>query len=303
MKIAFINKYQNSVFRGAETFVSELSKRLSKNHEVDVLTLLPLGKRYDIIIPTNGRFQVIAARLLSWATGAKMIVSGQSGAGLDDRINLYSFPDAFIALSEYQKNWAEKVNPFVKVLKIPNGVTLHGLLPKGGSGNNTIISVGAFTDEKRHDLTIIAVSKLKGIPRLLIVGGGGDKKSEIERLGKNLLGSRFEIKSVPHSEINSLYKKASILAFPSVPWESFGIVLVEAMAAGLPVVATDDPIRREIVGDAGILVDPTDTEKYSLSLRKALETNLGDKPRKQAEKFDWDKIAIAYEELFKTLQK
>jgi len=73
------------------------------------------------------------------------------------------------------------------------------------------------------------------------------------------------------------------------------------MATNLPVVATNDQIRQEIVGDAGILVDPTNVQEYSLSLRKALETKWGDKPRKQAEKFSWDKIAEEYENLFQNI--
>ena len=48
MEIAIINKYQNKVNRGAETFVSELSKRLSKNHQVDILTKINFFKKYDI---------------------------------------------------------------------------------------------------------------------------------------------------------------------------------------------------------------------------------------------------------------
>jgi glycosyltransferase involved in cell wall biosynthesis len=75
------------------------------------------------------------------------------------------------------------------------------------------------------------------------------------------------------------------------------------MASGLTVVAIDDPVRREIVGDAGILVDPTNTEEYVSALKKALKTNWGEKPRRQAEKFSWDRIADKYDELFKTLAK
>ena len=70
------------------------------------------------------------------------------------------------------------------------------------------------------------------------------------------------------------------------------------MASGLAVVATDDPIRREIVGDAGLFVDPTDTKEYLKVLEKALKIKWGSKPRLQAEKFDWDKIAKDYEKLF-----
>jgi len=73
------------------------------------------------------------------------------------------------------------------------------------------------------------------------------------------------------------------------------------MASGLPVVAADDPIRREIVGDAGIFVDPTDTDAYAKAIKEALGKNWGDVPRKQAEKFSWDEIALKYERLLKSL--
>jgi glycosyltransferase involved in cell wall biosynthesis len=101
----------------------------------------------------------------------------------------------------------------------------------------------------------------------------------------------------------SVYATADLFSYPTSTWESFGIVLVEAIASGLGVVATDDPIRREIVGNAGIFVDPTDTKAYSEALKEALETNWGDEPRKQAEKFSWDKIAKQYEKLFTDLTK
>lgn len=305
MKIAFLNIYQNKVNRGAETFVSELSKRLAKDHDTYILTSLkPLfRKRYDIVIPTNGRLQALLVRIITWLTHSKMIISGQSGAGLDDRINLYSFPDAFIGLTEYQSNWAKKVNPEVLVETIPNGVDLSVFTPsREHKLTDTILSVGAFTKDKRHELTINAVEKLTDI-KLIIAGSGGSQKDYIEKLGRKKLGSRFEIASVGHGQMPDIYKNANVLAFPSVKWESFGIVLVEAMASGLPVVATKDPIRREIVGVAGILIDPTNTEEYSKALQKALDTKWGDKPRKQAEKFSWDGIAQKYEELIKTLVK
>ncbi len=76
MRIAILNKYQFKVNRGAETYVMELAKRLSVKHEVDILTKINLHKKYDVVIPTNGRFQVFIVRMLTWITGAKMIVSG-----------------------------------------------------------------------------------------------------------------------------------------------------------------------------------------------------------------------------------
>lgn len=308
MKIAFLNRYQNKVNRGAETFVVELSKRLSKNHEVDIISdikYLDLFKtRYDLVIPTNGRIQSFLVRIITWLTGSKMFISGQSGVGFDDRLNLYSMPDRFVALSSYALQKSIKRNPFVKSVYIPNGVDLDKFNTKNKKQNKnikTIVSVGAFTNEKRHNLTIDAVSKLDNV-KLIIVGGGGDLKQDISDLGLKSLGKdRFEVFKTSNDKMPEIYSRSDLFVFPTVPWESFGIVLVEAMASNLPVVATDDPIRREIVGNAGLFVDPTDTDAYAKTIQKALDIDWGDKPRKQAEKFDWDKIAKQYEELFNSL--
>ena len=73
------------------------------------------------------------------------------------------------------------------------------------------------------------------------------------------------------------------------------------MQSGLPIVATNDKLRKEVVGEAGILIDPTDIGKYSRALEKALKMDWGDRPRKQAEKFSWDKIVSKYENLFENV--
>jgi glycosyltransferase involved in cell wall biosynthesis len=312
MKIAFLNKYQNKVFRGAETFVSELSKRLSKNNEVDVISDINyfkiFKKKYDFIIPTNGRFQAIIIRKIAWLTGAKVVISGQSGIGWDDKVNLLVFPDTFVALTSKAEGWAKKFNPFVKVVQIPNGVDLNKFTFKGETfkvelKKPIVLAVGAFTEQKRLDLTIKAVAKLKNV-NLLIVGGGGDLKEEITDLGTKILGKdRFEVLTVPFDLMPEIYRSVDVFTLPSASSEAFGNVLVEAMATNLPVVATNDTIRHEIVGEAGILVDPTNTEEYADALQKALDTNWGEKPRIQAEKFSWDEIALKYEELFKSILK
>jgi len=305
MKIAFLNKYQNEVSRGSETFVYELSRRLSKNHEVDVISdvnyFTLLKKKYDLIIPTNGRWQVIITRKITWLTGAKMIVSGQSGMGWDDRVNLYAFPDTFVALSSRALVWAKKINPLVKSVYIPNGVDLEKFTFKGepfkvSLKKPIVLAVGAFTEQKRMDLIIKAVAKMNGVS-LLMVGGGGELQEKLNEEGKRLLGDKFELKSVPFEKMPEIYRVADVFTLPSLSSESFGNVLVEAMASGLPIVATDDPIRREIVGNAGIFVDPTNINEYTKALETALKTNWGDKPRRQAEKFSWDEIAKKYNDL------
>ena len=307
-KLAFLNKYQNKVNRGAETFVKEVSQRLSKKYEVDVISeinyLELLKKKYDLVIPTNGRLQVVITRLITWLTGGKMIVSGQSGMGWDDRVNLYSFPDFFIPISSKSLMWAKKVNPFVKSVYIPNGVDLRkfngqGLKIKSNFKKPIILCVGALTKTKRIDLVIKAVSKLNNVS-LLVVGKGEEEKN-LQALGTRLPDKRFKITSFPYEKMPEVYRVADLFTLVSEPYYSFENVLVEAMATNIPIVANDDSIRKEIVGEAGILVDPTNIEKYAEAIKKALNTNWGDKPREQAKKFDWDKIVGEYKELIKKL--
>ena len=333
MKIAFLNIYQETVERGVETFVRELSKRLSKKHDVTViggnklpakrwpilwrafldphgvqvcwLTLKKLPKiwreKYDIVIPLNGGWQPALIRLVTWFYRGKMIISGQSGKGWDDRNNLWSFPDTFVAISTSLRNWAKKVNPLIKVEYIPNGVDVGKFDRKGKKisfnlEKPIILCVGALTSEKRIDLAIKAVARLEKAN--LLVVGDGELKDAIKKLGEKLLGDRFQLIKVPHQEMPEVYRGADLFTLSSPWYRAFEIVLVEAMATGLAVVANKDEIRKEIVGDAGILVNPTNTEEYAGALEKALEKDWGDRPRRQAEKFDWDKIVVKYEKLF-----
>lgn len=337
MKIAFLNVYQDSVSRGAETFVYEFSKRLKEKHEVTIIsgnmvqkerwpilwrffidpqgisillfTLKNLPKiwkeKFDIVIPLNGGWQPVLVRLTTWLYGGKMIISGQSGKGWDDRNNLWCFPDAFVALSSRLTQWAKGVNPFIKVEYIPNGVDTKKFNPQGVSLQThlerpIVLCVGALTSEKRIDLVISAIAKMASVS--LLVVGDGLLYNELNNLGEKLLGKRFQLIKMSYEKMPEVYRAADIFTLASPEYRSFEIVLVEAMASGLPVVANDDPIRREIVGEAGLFVDPTDTDTYAEAIRKVLDKNWGNIPINQAKKFDWDDIAEKYNKLFQSLK-
>lgn len=337
MKIAILNIYQNLVFRGAETYVNELSKRLAKNNEVHLIVgnsrvpqrwpfiwrtfLDPQGikiasftlknlkriwkEKYDVVIPTNGGWQPAFIRIITWLYGGKMLISGQSGMGWDDRNNLWSFPNVFIALSNTATKWAKKVNPFVRIEKIPNGVDTNKFKPEGPKyktdlAEPIVLCVGALTKSKRIDLAIRAVAKL-GTGSLLVAAGGGDREKEIRKLGDSLLGNRFELVKIPFDKMPTLYRAADVFTIPSESYYSFEIVLTEAMATNLPVVANSDEIRKEIVGRAGVLVNPQNTNAYAIAIRNTLKLKWGKRPIRQAKKFDWEIIAQKYEKLLKTI--
>lgn len=257
-------------------------------------------ENFDVVVPTDGGWEKPICLLLKILTKTKILVSGQSGIGYDDRWNLFWRPDVFVALTSKAENWAKKISWGVRVVKIPNGVDLKKFNPRVKPKEiklepPIILCASALTPWKRIDLTIRAVSK---VPQAsLLVVGDGDERKKLDDLGKKLLGKRFLLTKAKYEEMPSYYRAADLFTMVSVPWEAFGIVYVEAMASGLPVVATDDGNRREIIGEAGIFVNPENIEEYAQTLGKALKTDFGNRPLLQAQKFSWDKIVSQYEEI------
>lgn len=343
MKIAFINIYQSSIDRGSETLIREVSKRLGNNEVtifggedfkidwtrkdmsgtlsrrffVDYWSTiiarytLKISKKiykekYDVVVPLNGGWQSLIMRLVTWLYGGKMIISAQSGKGWDDRVNLWSFPNCFVSSSSDNKAWAKAFNPFVKVEYIPNGVDLHKFKPTGvkykhGLKSPVVLCVAALVRTKQIDVIIQAVSKLPEVS--LLVVGSGDQKLELQTLGEKLLGNRFKLISAKPDQMPDIYRSADIFAFTPYTREAFGIVYVEALACNLPVVGTNDKIRQEIIGGAGVLVDNPKPDNVSVAIKKALSKRWGNEPRQQAMKFSWDNIAKQYEQLFLDLIK
>lgn len=337
MKIAIINVYQNKVERGAEVFVDEISKRLSRSNDLSVIatkrgithsrskffwrfyldaqsiqiafyTISILPKlwrdKYDIIMPLNGGWQPALIRIFTWVRGGKMVISGQSGIGWDDRNNLWSFPNVFVALTPYAKEWAKRANPFINVKQIPNGVDINKFKSEKKAHklplkHPIILCVAALVPSKNVDKTIKAVAKLPGTS--LLVVGKGPMEKQLKKMGKELLGNRFKIISASHSDMPSIYKSADLFTLCSESTEAFGIVYAEALASNLPVIATKDKQREYIVGNAGKLVNPNNTKEYGKVIKEALRTKWGSKPQKQAQKFDWGNIAKEYEKVFNSL--
>lgn len=314
MRIAFLSRYFGQRNRGAETYVLELSKALSTNHQIDILSggdadsfKKLLKGNYDFVIPTNGRIQALKASLARLKSRYKLIISGQAGMGWDDIWNIAIVcPDVYVALTETERDWGKKWAWRTKVDKIPNGVDLQRFNPKGervetGLSGRVVLSVGALYWYKHHERTIKAVAKTDH--SLLIIGSGPNKKN-LTKEGDILLGKkRFKILELDFKSIDKYYRSADVFTLPSWDREAFGIVYLEAMATNLPVVAPDDLTRREIVGQGGLLTHTEDTEEYAHSINEALEKKWKDLPRKQAENFSWNNIASQYENLFRELNR
>jgi len=233
-----------------------------------------------------------------------MLVAGQSGPGWNDRVNLLVHPNAFVALTSSQASWAKRVSLWKnqKIVVIPNGVDFEHFSPKGESRKlklqkPIVLVVGAAVKSKRIEETIKAMKNLEQ-GSLLVVGTGPNEAIE-DRLGKATLGNdRYQRLKVDHSQMPSIYRSADIFTLCSEKSEAFGIAYLEAMATGLPVVATDDQSRREIVGDTGIFVgNPQNAKEYSDKILQALKRGKSSNIATQAKKFSWDNVARQYQDL------
>ena len=293
--------------------VAHILKRLfldSRKRAEFIFTLKCLPElirfRPDIIIPLNSGWQALIISILSRFLNATTVIPGQSGPGWNDRWNLWVKPHIFIALTDRQKKWAEETSLWkeVEIVKIPNGVDLDQFNPAGKKKKLAlqkpiILLVGATIPSKRVEQGIAAVAKLDKGSLLLLGTGPGDKR--VDKLGYKLLGKdRFLHLSVSHHDMPLYYRSSDLFTLCSASSEAFGIVYLEALASGLPCVATDDASRREIVGSSGIFAkNPDDEKEYSQAISQALKKKWGQAPLKQAQKFSWDKISGKYLSLFK----
>ncbi len=313
LKVVFLSRYSGTVNRGVETYVAELAKRLEGRCQVTILSgkdadslWKVLKGKYDIVIPTNGRFQALKVSLGRLFRRYKVVIAGQAGVGRDDWWNIVIVrPHVFVALTERELTWAQRWARGIRLIKIPNGVDMVRFSPQGLSANvqlkkPIVLSVGALEWYKYHDRTIQALSHLSQFSLLII--GTGTQQEKLTKLATEKLGeSRFKILHVPYEQIPDYYRSADIFTLPSWDSEAFGIVYLEALSSGLPVVAPDDDSRREIIGDAGILTNTSESEQFAQAIQQTYLRQWNDLPRLQASKFSWDKIAEEYWRLFQEM--
>jgi phosphatidyl-myo-inositol alpha-mannosyltransferase len=112
--------------------------------------------------------------------------------------------------------------------------------------------------------------------------------------------------SVDNVDVASYYEACDVYLGPAVGGESFGIVLVEAMAAGIPVVASDIPGYDEVVhdGNDGLLVPPNDPAAMAEAAGRvlddpALASKLVAAGRERAADFDWGSVTDRLEDIYR----
>jgi len=174
-----------------------------------------------------------------------------------------------------------------------------------------ILTVGTLQPYKNQAMLIRAFNLLckrwKEPIELLIVGQRGWYWEPIVEEAQNSpYSDRIHFMNyVKETDLPSLYKSATLYAAPSY-YEGFGVTPLESMACGTPVLAADIPPSREVVGDAGILINPHDIEAWTDTMLNLLENptvrnQLKDKGLARAQGFTWRetvrKLVTLYEKV------
>jgi phosphatidylinositol alpha-mannosyltransferase len=192
---------------------------------------------------------------------------------------------------------------------IPNGIDTEHFRFDGPArkeftdGKINILFVGRLERRKGLGYLLNACAEMKrSFPnfRLIVVGPGTVLRHRYEKLvgDMSLTNNVVFTGFVPSAELPSYYRSADIFCAPATGGESFGIVLLEAMACGKPVVATSIKGYASVLanGDEGLLVPPKDDEALAQALLsllhdKSLRLQMGDKGKIKAEKYSWPNVA------------
>jgi len=166
-----------------------------------------------------------------------------------------------------------------------------------------LLFVSTLFPYKRADQAIRAFARAanrEGAKNLRLKLAGKDPNGESHRLRRiaheeKVLDRVDVLGGVPHDEVPELYREAEALLFPSTV-ETFGLPVLEAMACGTPVIASDRMSVPEIVGDAGLIVDPDDTTALTDAICRLLnDESLGEELReagkKRVQQFTWERTA------------
>jgi phosphatidylinositol alpha-mannosyltransferase len=191
---------------------------------------------------------------------------------------------------------------------IPNGIDTHHF-------NSHVTPIDTFKDGKINILFVGRMEKRKGFDylwkayrlvkqefpdsRLIAVGPGIRLRNKYEkRISHSGLKDVVFTGYAPYNELPRYYKTADIVCFPNTGWESFGVVLLEAMSTGKPIIASAIDGFTSVLTDGveGIAVPPRDENKLAEALTRLIQNEqlrqqMGDRGKPKAMQYDWSLIA------------
>ena len=163
-----------------------------------------------------------------------------------------------------------------------------------------LLAVGHFETRKNYRTLIDALVALHHdgtrLPLVIVGNDSGERARIMEQvLAASMQSSVLLLSGLTDDEVRCIYLGASMLVFPS-KYEGFGIPLLEAMASGIPIAASDIAVFREILGDAGYYFDPDSAPSMAcaisaISTDQALRERLVARGAARVSDFDFDILA------------
>ena len=232
---------------------------------------------------------------------------------------VYSKYNVLIAISNgVKENLVRWVSPFslpknTKLIVILNGVfTEKYAKPENFPIKNffdrsfILCMVGRFESSKNQELLIEILVKLPKEIKLLLVGDGKKKNLILKMIEKYNLNDRVKLLESTN-KIQEIYWNVDLLVH-AVNWEGFGLVVLEAMSSGLPIIASKVQGLQEVVGKNGILIPNNDQSKFIIYIMKFFQDSNFysrgvEKSITQSKKFTFRKTTDKYFDVYISLLK
>lgn len=274
------------------------------------------------IVPQGLIARLLGRPYLVTSHGADLFALKGKGAMAAKRAALGA-ADCLTVVSEAMLAPARQLRPSGDVLVRSMGVDMRALFTPGDGatrGVNQLLFVGRLVEKKGLDVLIRALPSVleqHAGAHLTVVGHGplrDDMRDLAARLG---VASRVDfVGPIPQRDLPDVYRKASLFVAPfretrSGDREGLGLVLVEALACGCPVVASDIPSTRDVLSDVpGVrTVQPDDVASLAQVIIEALNDEAtafreaaSARPR-LIDRFDWEAVAASYVELLENVRR
>lgn len=228
--------------------------------------------------------------------------------------------DSCIAVSEPAKTFVSRYFPSDYTV-IPNGIDPDCFSPAVPAApgiahphRQTILFLGRLEERKGLGTLLEAYSLLRQVRadcQLVVVGDGPLRRGYERRVEEEGIPDVRFCGFVPEAEKPSYFTAADIYCAPNTGKESFGVILLEAMASGRPVLATAIDGFRQVIADGveGLLTPPRDEAQMAAGLARLLDNpelrrQLGERGRRAAEGYAWplvaDRVMSVYESALRT---
>ncbi len=227
--------------------------------------------------------------------------------------SIFKYIDTMTAVSDTATNYVRSLTDR-EIKIVPNGIDLNKYKADNDSSKNrikTILYIGRLEKRKGVKYLLEAFGKLyekDNHYKLLIAGTGPDReKLELQMLKDKIKNVEF-LGYVSEKQKLKLLEKSDIFVSPAIHGESFGIVLLEAMAKGCVAVAGNNGGYESVMTDFGqiSLVNPKDTKEFArrldfLAKDKAVRKLWRNWAKQNIEQYSYDKIVDMYEQIYEDL--